>query len=189
MERTMELSKQIENYIPVNEQEEKDKPLLLEWLKEPEVFTRQNKKAHFTSSAWVVNPKRTKVLMIYHNIYDSWAWMGGHADGETDLLAVALREAKEESGITDIRALSEDIASIEIVTVSGHEKRGEYVSSHLHLNVTYIFEAPEDQSLFIKPDENSGVMWIDCDDIKNKSTEKWFVERIYPKLIEKMKTL
>ena len=184
----MDLAEQILRYTPVNEQEEKDKAILLEWLSSgKDVFSRKNTTAHFTASSWVVNPARTKVLMIYHNIYDSWAWMGGHADGETDLLYVAEKEAKEESGIKNLRPVSEEIASIEIVTVSGHEKRGEYVPSHLHLNVTYILEAEEEQEIFIKPDENSGVMWIDVDDIKNKSTEKWFVERIYSKLIEKMK--
>ncbi|MBQ2899321.1 MAG: NUDIX hydrolase [Oscillospiraceae bacterium] len=183
----MDLKEQILKYVPYNEQEEKDKELLLEWLSEPGIFTRENKCAHFTASAWVLNPEKTKVLMIYHNIYDSWAWMGGHADGDENLLAVAEREAKEESGISKIRPLSEDILSIEIVTVSGHEKRGEYVPSHLHLNVTYLFEAPEEQDLTIKPDENSGVMWIPLDDIKNKSTEKWFIERIYSKLCEKVK--
>ena len=184
----MDIAKQILEYIPVNEQEEKDKAILLEWLSSgKDVFSRKNAAAHFTVSSWVVNPERTKVLMIYHNIYDSWAWMGGHSDGETDLLYVAEKEAREESGIKNLKPVSEDIASIEIVTVSGHEKRGEYVPSHLHLNVTYILEAEEEQEIYIKPDENSGVMWIDVDDIKNKSTEKWFVERIYPKLIEKMK--
>lgn len=185
----MDIKEQILNYIPFNEQEERDKKLLLEWLSEPDVFERKNERAHFTASAWVVNPERTKVLMIYHNIYDSWAWMGGHADGEENLFAVAEREAKEESGITDIKAISEEIASVEILTVNGHEKRGKYVPSHLHLNATYFFEAPEEQELSVKPDENSGVMWIDMDDIKNKSSEKWFVERIYPKLIEKTKKL
>ena len=52
-----------------------------------------------------------------------------------------------------------------------------------------MFEASEEQVLAIKPDENSGVMWIEADDIKNKSTEEWFVKRIYPKLIEKMKNV
>ena len=185
----MDIKEQILNYIPFNEQEERDKKLLLEWLSEPDVFERKNERAHFTASAWVVNPERTKVLMIYHNIYDSWAWMGGHADGEENLFAVAEREAKEESGITDIKAISEEIASVEILTVSGHEKHGKYVPSHLHLNATYFFEAPEEQELSVKPDENSGVMLIDMDDIKNKSSEKWFVERIYSKLIEKTKKL
>ena len=182
----MDLKEQISAYTPFNEQEEKDKELILEWLEEKDVFTRKNKRAHFTASAWVVNPERTKVLMIYHNIYNSWAWMGGHADGEEDLLAVAEKEAREESGITDLKPITEDILSLEIVTVSGHEKKGEYVSSHLHLNVTYLFEAPEDQLLKVKPDENSGVMWIAIDDVKNKSSEPWFVERIYSKLIAKM---
>ena len=90
----MKLEEQIYGYVPFNEQEERDKKLLLEWLSEPKVFERENERAHFTSSAWVLNPERTKVLMIYHNIYDSWAWMGGHADGETDLLKVAEKEGK-----------------------------------------------------------------------------------------------
>ena len=85
-------------YRPYNEQEQRDLPLLLAALKQPDSFTRQNETAHFTASAWVVNPARNKVLMIYHNIYNSWSWTGGHADGETDLLAVALREVAEETG-------------------------------------------------------------------------------------------
>ena len=90
----MEFKEQIFDYIPFNEQEERDKKLIIEWLSEPEVFKRENERAHFTASSWVVNPERTKVLMIYHNIYDSWAWMGGHADGETDLFKVAEWEAR-----------------------------------------------------------------------------------------------
>lgn len=60
-------------YRPCNEQEQRDLPLLLAALKQPDSFTRQNETAHFTASAWVVNPARDKVLMIYHNIYNSWA--------------------------------------------------------------------------------------------------------------------
>ena len=118
----MILKEQLEKYVPFNEQEEKDKEVILEALSAPDVFTRKNKNFHFTVSSWVVNPERTKVLMIYHNIYDSWAWMGGHADGETDLLKVAEREAKEESGITEIKPVSDEIYSLEVLTVSGHEK-------------------------------------------------------------------
>ena len=84
---------QIENYAPFNEQEEKDKALILGWISNNEnAFSRENTVAHITASAWVVNKDRSKVLMVYHNIYNSWSWMGGHADGETDLLSVAIRE-------------------------------------------------------------------------------------------------
>lgn len=131
------LIRQIENYPPFNEQEEKDKALILGWIRNNEnAFSRENTVAHITASAWVVNKDRSKVLMVYHNIYNSWSWLGGHADGETDLLSVAIREVKEEAGISNVRPVSEEIFSLESLTVDGHVKKGNYVSSHLHLNIT-----------------------------------------------------
>lgn len=80
------LKKEIEEYIPFNEQEEKDRELILEIFEsEKNILTRENKKCHFTVSAWIVSPDRKEVLMCYHNIYNSWAWLGGHADGNVDL--------------------------------------------------------------------------------------------------------
>ena len=100
------LLNQIAAYIPYNEQEAADRELILHWIQDhDDAFTRQNKVAHITASAWVVNRDRRKVLLVYHNIYNSWSWLGGHADGETDLLAVALREVKEEAGIANVRHL------------------------------------------------------------------------------------
>lgn len=100
----MELWKQLERYTPYNEQEERDRALLLRALREEaDVFTRENDRMHMTASAWVTNEAHDSVLMAYHNIYDSWAWLGGHADGEEDLLAVALREVREESGVKHAR--------------------------------------------------------------------------------------
>ena len=99
----MNIIDEIRNYEPFNAQEAKDKELIVSCLRNMEhVFSRDNKIAHMTASAWVVNQRRDKVLMAYHKIYDSWAWLGGHADGEFDLLKVALRETTEESGIKNI---------------------------------------------------------------------------------------
>lgn len=180
------LIRQIENFLPYNEQEAADKELLLKWLQSGEdISGRDNLTAHLTASAWVVTPDRKQVLMAFHNLYNSWAWLGGHADGNWDLLEVARREAVEESGISGLRAVTGDILSLELLTVNGHEKRGKYVPSHLHLNVTYLFEADPTAPLRVKPDENSGVAWIDTADIPNRSTELWFVERVYSKLVEK----
>ena len=93
-----ELMESIRAYQPFNEQEEMDKSLILNWIEtQDDAFSRDNTVAHMTASAWVVNKDRSRVLMAYHNIYDSWSWLGGHADGETDLLAVAIREVKEEA--------------------------------------------------------------------------------------------
>lgn len=184
----MILLKQLTAFVPFNEQEARDRELLLGCLRrEPEVLTRKNPLAHFTASAWVVNPARTRVLMAYHNIYRSWSWLGGHADGESDLLAVALREVREESGIRSARPVSRDIFSVEALTVDGHEKRGAYVSSHLHLNVTYLLEADEEEALSIKPDENSGVRWFTLEESETVPSEPWFCARVYRKLNEKLR--
>lgn len=188
MEMIVQLKKQIEEYQPFNEQEEKDKDEILRQIcASKSILTRENKNAHFTVSAWIVNKDRRKVLMAYHNIYQSWAWLGGHADGNADLKHVILKEIEEESGLTEVRFVSEDIFSLEILTVAGHEKKGEYVSSHLHLNVTYLLEADMETPIRIKEDENNQIGWISVDEISKKSTEKWFVDRIYSKLCEKVK--
>lgn len=183
----MNILEQIERYRPVNEQEERDKTVILGYLAaHPDAFSRSDPIAHMTASAWVVNRERTKVLMVYHKIYDSWSWTGGHADGERDLLAVALRECREETGVTGVRPVSEEIFSLETLTVDGHEKRGRYVASHLHLNVTYLLEADESEPLHACVEENTGVRWFGLEEALAASTEPWFVERIYKKLNEKL---
>ena len=186
----MEIYEQIKAYRPWNEQERQDQAVILAFLdKNPDAFYRTNLLAHMTASAWVVNPQRSKVLMVYHRLYDSWSWAGGHADGEEDLLAVALREVREETGVQRLRPVTEDIYSLEVLTVDGHEKHGQYVPSHLHLNLTYLLEAEEEQPLRVCEAENSGVAWFSLADALSASTEPWFVERIYKKLNEKLKAL
>ena len=183
----MSLRQEIEAFRPVGEQEEKDKQELLNWLDSGlDIYSRRCGAAHLTASAWVVSPDRAQVLMIYHNIYHSWAWMGGHADGMEDLRTVAEKEVREECGLSELTALSDGIFSLEVLTVDGHEKRGHYVSSHLHLNVTYLFEADPSAPVFIKPDENSGVAWIPTGEVAAKVTEPWMTARIYRKLMDRV---
>ena len=123
--------------------------------------------------------------MVYHNIYNSWSWIGGHADGEADLCAVALRELQEETGVRNIRLVSDEIFSIETLTVDGHVKKGKWVPCHLHFNVTYLVEVDEDDELFVKEDENSGVRWFTFEDALKASTEPWMVKHVYEKLVGK----
>ena len=174
-------------YRPWNGQEARDRDVILAFLQTaPDAFSRDNLIAHMTASAWAVNARRDRVLMVYHKIYDSWSWTGGHADGEQDLLAVALRELREETGITHVRPVTEDIYSVEVLTVDGHERRGVYVPSHLHLNLTYLLEADENDPLRICEDDNKGVAWFTLDEALAASTEPWFVQRIYKKLNDKL---
>ncbi len=175
----------IRAYVPCNKQEEKDKEGILKCIETQEnILTRDNELAHITSSGFIVNKERDKVLMIHHNIYNSWAWTGGHADGEENLLEVAIREAKEETGIENIQPLSEDIVSLDILSVVGHVKRGEYVSAHLHLSVAYLLEGDHSEEVKIKPDENSGVKWIPVEEIFKYSSEEE-MHKVYEKIINK----
>ena len=184
----LDLRKQIEKYEPFNEQEVKDKELILKYIDTfDDVLTRNNKIVHFTASSWVVNKDRSKVLMIYHNIFKSWTCTGGHADGDSDLLRTAIRELEEETGMKNIKVLNNsDIFSLEIVCANRHIKKGEYVSTHIHLNVTFLIEGDEEEFLRIQEDENSGVKWIEIKDVEKASNEKWFLENMYKKLIKKV---
>ena len=183
-----DLIHQLQIYQSFNEQEEADRQVMLELLQtSDDIFYRTNLLAHFTASAWVLNKAHTYVLMAFHNIYQTYAWLGGHADGEEDLLSVAIREVKEESGIHTVKPITEGIYSLETIEVNGHEKNGKYVPSHLHLNVTYLLEADDTESLHVKQDENSAVNWFPIDQVLDVIDEPWMVERIYKKLNQKLK--
>lgn len=165
-------------------QEENDKKAMLTFLEGGHnCFMRENLPGHMTASVWIVNKDRTKTLFCFHKLYNSWSWIGGHADSETDLLRVALREAKEETGV-DVTPVNEDILSLEILPVAGHMKKGSYVPSHIHYNVTYLAEADESAPLKIAPEENSDLKWLPLSQVPQASTEPWMVENVYKKLIE-----
>ena len=184
----MNLYEQIQNYNPVNEQEIRDKEQMLRFMDQNSNYlVRENQIAHFTASIWTVNKERTKTLMVYHNIYDSWSWIGGHADGDEDLCAVAMRELQEETGVKFANLVSSEILSLETLTVSGHVKRGKYVPSHLHFNVTFLAEADEKEDLVVNADENQAVKWWTFEEALQVSSEPWMVEHVYKKLIEKSK--
>lgn len=185
----MALIDDIRAYRPVNEQEQADKLVILRALEnDPNCFDR-SAQAHMACSIWTVDPTLTQTLLVYHNIYDSWSWIGGHADGGRDLAAVALRELSEETGMANAQLVDcgpGGVYSIEVLTVDGHVKHGEYVSSHLHLNVTYLAVADPREAVRMKPDENSGVRWAPIEDAVRLSTEPWIRDRIYRKLIDKL---
>lgn len=179
----------LKNYQPFNEQEKHDLPILIKALQEKNSLTRDNKIGHFTVSCWILNQNHDRVLMCYHRIYNSYAWLGGHVDGMSDFKQVALKEAREESGLKNIRLLFDEPISIEILTVNGHIKNNEYVSSHLHYNVTYLMEANDQDELVIKEDENSDLAWFSLDDALKASNEPWIIENIYKKLNRKIRVL
>jgi len=174
----------IQTYVPINDREQQDQKMILSYMDrfEEELLTRENGMAHFTASGFILNKNLTKTLMIHHNIYQSWGWTGGHVDGETDLLYAAMKEAREETGVKAIIPLNEQIQALDIIPVWPHEKKGEPISAHLHLNVTYFLLADESDPLTIKEDENSDVKWIPLDEVSSYCSEPEMM-LIYNKLI------
>jgi len=182
----MSLFQEIQNYKPFNEQEATDREVMLQYMAEHSNYlNRENLMAHFSASIWTVNKERTKTLLVYHNLYDTWSWIGGHADGIEDLRSVALRELWEETGVAEAKLIHPDIFGLEILKVDGHVKNGCYVPTHLHFNITYLAEADERETLIVQESENKAVKWWPIEDVVNVSKEPWMVEWVYKKLIDK----
>ncbi len=180
------LKEQIENYIPFDEQEERDKEQFLEFInKFDDVLTRDNVFGHFTASAFVVNKERTKMVVVYHIINDGWIYPGGHADGIEDLLSVAVREVEEETGLK-AKVLDNEIFGIQSGPVIGHVKRGKYVSAHIHLDCVYLMEADDNVPLVYRIDESKSIKWVNVEDAYD-NTVCDFIRPIHKKLIKKLK--
>lgn len=186
---TMDYVTAIAQYLPQNDQEAQDQKVILDYIRlfPDTILTRGNEFAHITSSGFILNKELDKALMVHHNIRNSWSWTGGHVDGETDFLNVAIKEAREETGLETLAPLSPDIVSLDVLSVSGHRKNGNWVSSHQHLSVAYILIASEEDKLRVKEDENSAVSWF----ILDKFTQEHFSTRdvyLYGKLIERARS-
>jgi len=184
----MDYIKQINEFIPANDQERQDKSVILDYIEKfpHNVLLRENSIAHLTSSGFIMNKSLDKVLMVHHNIRNTWAWTGGHVDGDTDFLHVAIKEAKEETGIINVWPLTRDIVSIDILPVSGHIRRNKYINAHLHLSIAYILITSEEETLVVKKDENSDVKWFDVEEFTEKNFNAADVY-LYNKLIARAK--
>ena len=174
-------------FTPLCDQEASDKDLMLKAaLLDPDgILTRESGLVHMTASAIIVNKEKTKTLMAFHKIYNSWAWTGGHADGESDLCALAIREANEETGIKQLELIGNGPVSLEILHVFPHMKRGKYVSMHLHLNLTYAFIGDENEPLQVNADENTRVGWLPINKLEDYVSEPFMIP-IYRKILSRI---
>lgn len=180
---------QINSYTPKCEQEVVDKNAILDFIKfNKDCLDRTNQIAHITSSAFVGNKGMDKILFVHHNIYNSWGWVGGHNDGNPNLLQVAIEEALEETGISEVTPYNDEIISLDVIQVENHIKNGKFVGDHLHLNTTYLLISSEDEKLVVKEDENSGVKWFNISEVMEYVTEER-IKVVYNKIFDRIKSL
>jgi 8-oxo-dGTP pyrophosphatase MutT (NUDIX family) len=122
---------------------------------------------HLTGSAWIVDPSRTRVLLTHHAKLNKWLQLGGHADGDLDLYAVALKEAREESGLETVRLISADVFDVDRHWIPDHRA----VPGHYHYDVRYLFEADPREALRVSA-ESKAVAWVELSALAQFTTEE-----------------
>lgn len=183
------LKERLASYQPYNEQEAFDQRAILQFIsRNPDYLERTNLVAHFTVSTIVVNEAMDHVLFAHHNIYKSWGWLGGHNDGDEDMLRVALKETEEETGLKKIRPYSDEIFMLDTIYVPNHIKHGRHVSDHLHLNATFLIIADQDEPPVVNQEENSGVAWFPIATVLDVVNEPRMIP-IYQKAFRKIAEL
>ena len=134
---------------------------------ESECFSRRLQTGHVTGSAWIIDPDRSRALLTHHLKLDRWLQLGGHADGDADVLRVALREAREESGLDRIRPLAEDIFDVDVHPIPARDTE----PRHLHYDVRFLLEADADAPLVISS-ESKDLAWVSLSDIAQFTAER-----------------
>lgn len=178
----------VRNYQAYDEIEQEECKSFLQFLEAfgDLAYERENLVGHLSATTWIVNPKRDKALMVYHNMFKAWTWAGGHADGDKNLAQVAIKEAEEETGLKNVRLLQQMPIDINVLSVDNHIKRGKFVPRHLHYNVVYCLEADENEAVHMKPDENAGVKWLEFDNFNDNCLEA-HIKPYYERIIKKIK--
>ena len=179
----------LKNYQPFNEQERFDQEAMINFFsRNPDALERSNTVAHVTTSTIVVNSSMNRVVFGFHNIYQSWGWIGGHNDGDEDTHRVALKETTEETGLTRLSFYSQDVFMLDTIYVPNHIKHEKHVSDHLHLNVTYLLIADESEPLLHSEEEHQGMKWFDITEVLDYVKEPRMIP-IYQKAFAKIKLI
>ena len=162
------LGKLLEEYISAYPVEDAAIDMLEFFRKDPNCFQKDNQAGHFTGSAWIVSTDRCQVLMTHHKKLDMWLQLGGHADGTEDLISVAIREAKEESGFDNFMLVSKKIFDLDIHEIPAMS--GDPI--HLHYDVRFLLEADPKINKIVISNESRDVRWIPLDKILSLNPEE-----------------
>ncbi len=156
------------SYFSDDPHEEKMRKKIIRFIKEyDDCFERTLLIGHITASALIVNKQRTHTLMTHHQKLDKWLQLGGHSDGDPNTLNVAFREAEEESGLTTIKPISEDIFDVDVHEIPARKTE----PLHYHYDIRFLFEADDTEDLILT-NESNDLRWIPLERIEEYTTEE-----------------
>jgi 8-oxo-dGTP pyrophosphatase MutT (NUDIX family) len=160
------LAHQLGSYQTLFAEEKEFISKFLELLKNEKAFQRTNLPGHITGSAWIVNKVRDQTLLVHHAKLNKWLQPGGHADGDENVLRVALREAEEETGLKNFK-IRETLFDIDIHTIPARKD----FPAHLHYDIRYLLEADSDESIAVS-EESHDVRWVFLHELDRFTTER-----------------
>jgi len=180
----LKLLKLLEQYTPHSQEENATKEKIIVFINENyNCFDRKLETGHITGSAWLLNKQADKALLMHHAKLNIWVQPGGHADGDSDILSVAIREAQEESGIKDIEAVDTNIFDIDIHLIPENSKE----KSHYHYDIRFLLQAKNNEELCLN-DEAKELKWVDQNEITILTNQQSII-RMYNKSLHMMPTI
>lgn len=170
--------RQLQLHQPINDHEKQMWEEMIQFIRNnPDCFERTLLKGHVTGSSWIVNPERTHALLLHHFKLDKWLQPGGHCDGDPDVLQVAVREAKEETGVT-VTPVNDHIFDVDNHYIPERKD----VPAHIHYDIRLLFEAPKEMEELPSNHESRAVRWIKLEDVHLYNNEPAIM-----RLVEKTK--
>jgi 8-oxo-dGTP pyrophosphatase MutT (NUDIX family) len=166
----------LKNYFPISEEEKKYKVRMLDFIiRHENCFDRSLESGHITASAWLLNKKTSHALLMHHTKLNIWVQLGGHCDGDFNPLAVAIKEASEESGLSSIVPVQEKIFDIDIHLIPKNKNQ----KSHYHYDVRFLLKVENNDE--IQPNhESKELRWVDKD-LRKFPTTSLSVTRMFNK--------
>ncbi len=168
----------LENYFPLREEEKQYKVRMLDFIRKHEnCFDRSLESGHITASAWLLNKKTSHALLMHHTKLNIWVQLGGHCDGVSNPLVVAIKEASEESGLSSIIPVQEKIFDIDIHLIP----KNKIQKSHYHYDVRFLLRVENNEKIQ-RNHESKELRWVDKDP-RNLPTNALSVTRMFDKWV------